>query len=308
MKNKLHCGINEIMKTDEQQIADAIKKLVLNGVEVSYEDVIKDPEGLIKSADAINEEEQNELKGRDALIADAIEILKIAGIIDDGTVANRIKNRESAIDHQVTSVVEKTTGLIDDNSAEAFIREIDDSVSGDIPWELDKQMAKEVMKSKQQIEKELETKIVSIVGQLNQTERIFAEHYAKHKNQSAAARAAGSTAKRLDMAGRQIMNNNAKVGEYIELLCQRSSIIAALEVTEVINNFRNIYEKAMEAENFKEANVASAKLAEICGAIGGRTQALDPVEKKIVEQKKDAEQEKAETKDQIAKLLENVSQ
>lgn len=289
---------------DNREIADAIKKLIMSGKEVDYEEVIRDPYALVESADAINETVTEEPRGRDELIADAIQTLKIAGVLSETSVATKLDAQEAAINKLVDTVVDGTSGILEDESK--FIEEIDNTVTEKFAKDWDRNMARESLKSKQQAEEELDKELALLAGQLNQTEVIFARSYARHKNLAQAAREAGSTNKRLDVAGHQIMKN-PKVGEYFTLLCQKMSTIAALEATEVIGHFRMIYDKAMLAENFKEANIAARNLAEICGAIGGKTsKSVEPGMKKIAKQQEEAQKEETNKKKELDKLLDSI--
>lgn len=97
----------------------------------------------------------------------------------------------------------------------------------------------------------------------------FCKHLVSTNNASAAAAMAGSKAKRPDQVAHQWMQKE-EIIEYIELLREKASYYSTLTDVEVVEKTRDIYTKAMEDRNFKEANIAVRTLAEIKGLINGK--------------------------------------
>lgn len=119
------------------------------------------------------------------------------------------------------------------------------------------------------VKRQIEKKLRLLEKKMTVAEVKFAQAYAQSHNMTAASKAAGSTAIRPDQIGYKYIKK-PDVMEYIELMQEKTADLAALSGEEVINKFRDIYIRAMEEGNFKEANIASTKLGEIARVLGNK--------------------------------------
>lgn len=99
---------------------------------------------------------------------------------------------------------------------------------------------------------------------LTEFQRRFVEGYLETGNATEAARIAGSKAKNIHQVGWNTINTE-HVQEAIALGLNTMIQAAALNSTEIVNNFRNVFMKAMEEGKYAEANKATEHLARILG-------------------------------------------
>lgn len=122
----------------------------------------------------------------------------------------------------------------------------------------------------------------ALVG-LSEFKRRFVEAYLEVGCATEAARMAGSKAKRLHQVGWNTLNDEA-VQIAIALGLNVKIQAAGLSNTEVINNYRNIFQSAMDDAKYAEANKATEGLAKILGLFGGNSrQADNEIQKKAKE-------------------------
>lgn len=99
---------------------------------------------------------------------------------------------------------------------------------------------------------------------LTEFQRRFVEGYLESGCATEAARIAGSKAKNLNQVGWNTLNSE-HVQTAIALGLNTMIQAAALNSTEIINNFRNVFMKAMEEGKYSEANKATENLGRILG-------------------------------------------
>jgi phage terminase small subunit len=99
---------------------------------------------------------------------------------------------------------------------------------------------------------------------LTEFQRRFVEGYLETGCASEATRIAGSKAKNTNQVGWNTLNNE-NVQTAIALGLNTMIQAAALNSTEIINNFRNVFMKAMDEGKYAEANKATENLGRILG-------------------------------------------
>jgi len=117
---------------------------------------------------------------------------------------------------------------------------------------------------------------------LTEFQRRFVEGYLETGCASEAARIAGSKAKNTNQVGWNTLNNE-NVQMTIALGLNTMIQAAALNSTEIVNNFRNVFMKAMEEGKYAEANKASEHLGRILGLFQDTNRSKAKIEEKAKE-------------------------
>jgi phage terminase small subunit len=122
--------------------------------------------------------------------------------------------------------------------------------------------------------------------QLTEFQRRFVEGYLESGEATEAARIAGSKAKNIHQVGWNTLNNE-NVQKAIALGLNTMIQAAALNSTEIVNNFRNIFMKAMEEGKYAEANKATEHLGRILGLFQDKNKSKAAIEEKARELRED---------------------
>ena len=108
---------------------------------------------------------------------------------------------------------------------------------------------------------------------LTPMQRKYCEYRAKGLKQYQAAERAGSTAKTKESKGRVGYNMEQEPGaeDYINWLQDLRARQACVDDIEVIEKIRQVYDEAMEAKRFGDANNAAKMLGDMIGAFSNKT-------------------------------------
>lgn len=138
---------------------------------------------------------------------------------------------------------------------------------------------------------------------LTEFQRRFVEGYLEVGEATEAARIAGSKATRIHQVAWNTLNKE-EVQKAIALGLNVKIQAAALNGTEVINNFRNVFMKAMEEGKYSEANKATESLGKILGLFKDDNKSRVKIQGKVQELR-EAQEDENEV-DSSAKSMLNI--